>query len=846
MSRSFRIFLLRFVNRRFAVFWLLVLHAVLLLYAGWRDAPTEIEIAHLPAGISHWETGCFYFFRQNPPLVRLVAAFPVLCLPHETDWTAYQEKVGVRPELWLGHKFLEANRPNSALLFTVARWACIPFSLLGGWVCFLWARDLFGYVAGLVALILWCFCPMMIGHGHLINPDVASASLGIAAAYTFWLWLDSPTWRNTVIAGCACGLALLTKLTWVILFGLWPCLWLCWFVLARNSCGRETFARSAVQLPCLILVALFVLNSIYGFEGSFQRLGDYEFISQALGNVERDDAGAAKVGNRFCDTWLAVIPVPLPKYYVEGIDVQEFDFEHPWDSYLGGEWRKGSWWYYYLYAAVVKLPVGTLLLLVAALFCFVIAASYRSCVINELMLVMPLAAIVVVCSVQSTMGLHFRYVLPAFPFLYVWISRVGAGIDNLSRTPAILWRSILLLSATSVVVESLLVYPNSISFFNAVAGGPEHGWQHLLGSSLDWGQDVLGLRRWQERQPQQPSLKMALASYVEPEDVGIKGKIIQQNSLFTRDCEPSDITAGWYAISVNHLYGRKVLFSFFRSITPEVSIGYTTRIYHLSPQQADLIRNAANLVENMKKSINGVSERRKAIRVGVFMRDDSERDYAAWLSSLVARSVLCTCETVTPENVSEGQLKRCDVILIPGGSATAKAMALGAKGKAAIRDFVADGGGYVGICGGAFLATPGYGLDIVEEEYTRGEYRAVNGTTRPLFHRGVGTVAVEMTLAGSELFSTVGKQLDMQFANGPILSEWKEKTLSSVVSLANYRSEMWQCDLQKNTMIGTPAIAAAKYGKGFIILFGPHPEATPDLEKLIVEAVTAVAPEEAT
>ena len=178
---------LRFANRQCAVFWLLVLHATLLLYAGRHDAPTEIEIAHLPSGISHWETGTFYFFRQNPPLVRLVAALPVLCVPHKTDWTAYHEKAEVRPELWLGHKFLEANRPNCTLLFTIARWACIPFAVLGGWVCFLWARDLFGYAAGMVALILWCFCPMMIGHGHLINPDVASASLGVAAAYTFWL-----------------------------------------------------------------------------------------------------------------------------------------------------------------------------------------------------------------------------------------------------------------------------------------------------------------------------------------------------------------------------------------------------------------------------------------------------------------------------------------------------------------------------------------------------------------------------------------------------------------------------------------------------------------------------------
>ena len=204
---------------------LMAFHACLLCYAGYQDAPTEIEIAHLPAGISHWETGSFYFFRQNPPLVRLVASLPVVCVPHRTEWNAYSTTPGIRPEFWLGHEFLKANGSRSSWLYALARWACIPFSLLGAWISFLWARELFGELSGLMAITLWCFCPMILGHGHLINPDVGAASLGIAAAYAFRQWLHSPTWRNAAITGLVSGLALLTKLPWLILLGLWPLLW---------------------------------------------------------------------------------------------------------------------------------------------------------------------------------------------------------------------------------------------------------------------------------------------------------------------------------------------------------------------------------------------------------------------------------------------------------------------------------------------------------------------------------------------------------------------------------------------------------------------------------------------
>ena len=353
-------------------------------------------------------------------------------------------------------------------------------------------------------------------------------------------------------------------------------------------------------------------------------------MSQGLSAVERVDPTIVAVGNRFHGTRLGAIPVPFPRYYVEGLDIQAFDFERPWDSYLGGEWRKGSWWYYYIYAAAVKSPLGTLCLLAVAVLCFAITPSYRSCTLSELVLVMPAAA-VFMCSLQSTMGLHFRYVLPAFPFLYVWISRVGISSDGLSSSMATFRKSVVCLAIISVIAGSLFVYPHSISFFNVMAGGPQNGWHHLLGSNVDWGQDVLRLRTWQKQQPQQPPLKMALASYVRPEEVGIKGEIIQQKPLYGRECQPSDIAAGWYAISVNHLYGRNPVFFFFRNIEPHASVGYTIKLYHLSPQQANSICSAASLVRDIKKSIGKAADRKRPICVGVLvlMTRNMSRQYCS-------------------------------------------------------------------------------------------------------------------------------------------------------------------------------------------------------------------------
>ena len=76
-----------------------------------------------------------------------------------TAWQSYGPFPLARYDVAVAKDFLEANGPRSLGFFMVARWACIPFSILGGYVCFRWARDLYGVYAGFLALVLWCFCP---------------------------------------------------------------------------------------------------------------------------------------------------------------------------------------------------------------------------------------------------------------------------------------------------------------------------------------------------------------------------------------------------------------------------------------------------------------------------------------------------------------------------------------------------------------------------------------------------------------------------------------------------------------------------------------------------------------
>ncbi len=121
---------------------LLGLHGLLLACSAARQSPTFNEPGHLVAGVSVWHFGRFDVYSVNPPLVRGVAGLPVVLIGAETDWSGFQEGVGARPEFTLGEAFVAANGERAMALLTLARWACVPFSLLGGSVVYVWARGL--------------------------------------------------------------------------------------------------------------------------------------------------------------------------------------------------------------------------------------------------------------------------------------------------------------------------------------------------------------------------------------------------------------------------------------------------------------------------------------------------------------------------------------------------------------------------------------------------------------------------------------------------------------------------------------------------------------------------------
>lgn len=441
---------------------LLGCQAGLLVWSATRHSPTIDEVGHLVAGLSHWQLGRFDLYRVNPPLVRMVQTLPVQVQGVRPDWSRLlREGYSRQLEFPLGDQLARDLGPEVLPLYVWARWGGVVFSVLGGWLCYWWGRQLYGEAAGWLALGLWCFDLLVLGHGSLVTPDVGATALGLLAGYCFWQWLRGGGYGRAVVAGLTLGLAELAKATWLLLFVLWPVLWGYWRWVQR---GKKTLVPTFGQLLLVLVLGLWVLNLGYGYEGTLEPLGNYDFVSDWL----RGPAGEyPRSRNRFTGSWLGELPVPLPRHYVLGVDEQKHDFEKKIWSYLCGEWRLGGWWYYYLYGLGVKMPLGTLGIWLLAALSVWMGNRRRERWPEEVVVLAPAVAVVALVSSQTGFNHHIRYVLPALPFLWVVGSRVVSPWGLPGR-----WGKLLVwgLAAWSVG-SSLWYYPHSLSYFNEWAGG---------------------------------------------------------------------------------------------------------------------------------------------------------------------------------------------------------------------------------------------------------------------------------------------------------------------------------------------------------------------------------------
>src|SRR5262245_53761331 len=107
-------------RRNAAVAFLLVGYSLMIFWISYVNSPNLDEVAHLPSGLCHWRFAQFELYRVNPPLVRMVAAIPILLTDAQANWSAWHaDSPYSRSEFALGREFVMQNGLRSFWYFTL-------------------------------------------------------------------------------------------------------------------------------------------------------------------------------------------------------------------------------------------------------------------------------------------------------------------------------------------------------------------------------------------------------------------------------------------------------------------------------------------------------------------------------------------------------------------------------------------------------------------------------------------------------------------------------------------------------------------------------------------------------
>jgi 4-amino-4-deoxy-L-arabinose transferase-like glycosyltransferase len=570
-----------------AVAGLLLLHYALAAHSLLQENPTIDEVAHLPAGVTYWQKTTFRLYHHNPPLVKLVAALPVVWSGVSTEplYELKAWKSKAPDQATFAHHFAAQNAKRYFELFQLARLSMPLFSVLGGVVVFMWSRRLYGKWGGLLSLALWVFCPNVLAHGRLITSDMGSTAFGVAATYVFWTYLQKVSWHWAVGAGVMLGLAQLTKFSMLLLYAVFPFLWLAYLVLVCPR--RDWLARGRRGVGhgiAIVAISFLTIDAGYLFEGVGIPLGRFEFGSRALTTPVSPGTGRPESQNqlfdivwkfrvnRFRKTLLAEIPCPLPEHYVLGFDEQKIETEGIPDGwakaveadrrareragpgataleagadnvarilrsgdpdkkaaggypvYLNGALERTGWWYYYALGLLYKIPEGTWLLVALSLAAVLKTIRSRTAVFDELTLWTIPLVVFFSMSFLTDINLGLRYVLAILPYIFIAIGKVVPWILSMNRNPKRMMGLVAAGSLALTLAATARIAPNYLAYFNWTSGGPDREPARLIDSNLDWGQDLVGLQKWCRKTiPDQP-IGLAYFGQINPSVFAMRGE----------------------------------------------------------------------------------------------------------------------------------------------------------------------------------------------------------------------------------------------------------------------------------------------------------------------------------
>lgn len=544
------------------------------------DSGTVDEIAHIPSGYTYIKDQDFRLNPEHPPLAKALAGLPLVLKGikgPESDWS------------WKGINQWEAgwfmiyengNNPKEVFF-----WSRLPMMLLMiglGLFLFKWAKEVFGSKVALVVLTLYAFYPDVLAHGRLVTTDIAAAFGYVIAIYFFDKALKKITWQSILIAALAFALAQLLKFSAFLLFGILLIMAIIKAIIDRKESGGflSGFAKGfkAYFFVCALSV-LFVWMAYIPFVWKTPVEVEHQLIEINLTQDPRT-LPLRNLAHKFESNSVA----RGLGHYALGIMLVVARVEGGNKTFIMGHLSDKSISWYFPVAWLLKTQIPIILLVLTSIFWLIFAWPQSKK--DKWLLTLILTPIIVywAFTLKGSLNIGIRHLMPTVPFVLMLIGYTVSKLFG-SKYKNISYVAIFILLAY-MITSTLSNYPNFISYFNE-ATPKDKRYTRLIDSSLDWGQDLLRLKKYIDDN----NIKNIKVDYF---GGSVPSYYIPQASEWHSEYGP---TTGWLAVSATFYQSSKLVgqeegkwsYHWLDKMTPEVVIGGSILVFNITTD--DFINN---------------------------------------------------------------------------------------------------------------------------------------------------------------------------------------------------------------------------------------------------------------
>lgn len=567
--------------------WTAVLLAlVFLVQAGLairQQSQTFDESVHLFSGYQYWQHRDFGANPEHPPLLKLLAASPLLFASlEETAPVVGATKAANGAS---GVTFLYRNaRPAATLLFSGRLTASLVGCLLIA-VVYAAGREMFDIATGLVAAVLLAFEPNLLANAPLITTDVAVTTGLCATMLAYVRYATRPTLGRLLLCGGCAALTFASKHSAVLLAGILPLVALgdAWLFLPTDRPGGAWLSRvmrAMLAVAAIFLMAWGGLWAVYTFR--YAARPDGFALSPSLA------AYAQTLTSRLQREFIVAAARwhLLPEAYLWGLtDVFVATDGRP-TFLLGQVYAKGQWFYFPL-VFLMKSTLPMLVLLVGAPVVFWRSRQSAERLPPSSRVARAAWFIVVPCvvwlgvSMTSGLNIGYRHILPVLPFVILMAAATAVTLARHSQAGR--WAVGALLVAH--IASSAQAFPNYLTYSNEVTGGPTRTYRVMTDSNSDWGQGMAQLSSYLAARGIRDCWFVNRMPHVDPNDLGVPCRVLQAGIRSRVAPAHPGVIEGTLVVNTNEINGQAwgpgVLnpYGFLANRTPDALIANSIAVF---------------------------------------------------------------------------------------------------------------------------------------------------------------------------------------------------------------------------------------------------------------------------